>query len=108
MRPNQKSDYLALAITLLACLLILVFFLSRIVQAHEAPTGWAYDPICCGGNDCFPITGVLEIDGKYFYTTKLGSKPITPQTMIKRSKDGLTHACIYQDRLHCIYLPDSG
>lgn len=103
---KRKPDYLAWGITLLVCFLILGFFLSRIARAHEAPSGWLYDGDCCGSADCFPIDNVMQIDGKYFYTTKLGSKAIVPQTKMRRSKDSLTHACIHQDILWCLYVPD--
>ena len=105
---KSRPNYLELGITLLACFLILGFFLSRIVKAHDHSNqgGWKYDSDCCGAGDCSPIDGVMEIDGKYYYTTKLGSKPVVPQTKLRRSGDGLTHACIYQDRLWCLYVPD--
>lgn len=105
---THKPDYLSLAITLLACLLILGFFLSRIVKAHEHQNygGWTYDGDCCGSGDCEPITNAILIEGKYHYTTKLGSKPVVPQTKMRRSGDGLTHACIYQGILWCLYVPD--
>ena len=92
----------------LKVLCLLTCFLSPTVQAHEHSNhgGWKYDGDCCGSGDCEPISGVMEIDGKYYYTTKLGSKPVVPQTKLRRSGDGLTHACIYQDRLWCLYVPD--
>jgi hypothetical protein len=40
-------------------------------------------------------------------TTSFGTKPVTPMTKIRQSKDGKMHACIYQGALLCLYLPPS-
>lgn len=40
-------------------------------------------------------------------TTGFGTKPVTPQTKIRESKDNRMHACIYQEKLICLYLPPS-
>lgn len=74
-------------------------------KAHDAG-GWMYDGECCGNGDCEPIRSVTQKDGRYYYTTSLGTKPVVPQTKYKRSGDSRTHACIYQNILWCIYLPD--
>ncbi len=74
-------------------------------KAHEAPSGWHYDWDCCGSADCMPIEMAQQVDGRYYYTTKLGTKAIVPQTKIRESKDSLTHVCIHQDILWCIYIP---
>ncbi len=38
-------------------------------------------------------------------TTSFGTKPVTPQTKIRESKDSRMHACIYQGALLCLYMP---
>lgn len=38
-------------------------------------------------------------------TTSLGTKPLTSQTKVRQSKDSRMHACIFQGRLLCIYMP---
>jgi hypothetical protein len=38
-------------------------------------------------------------------TTSLGTKPLTSTTKIRQSKDSRMHACIYQGRLLCLYMP---
>lgn len=38
-------------------------------------------------------------------TTSLGTKPVTSETNIRQSKDGRMHACIFQGRLICLYMP---
>ena len=78
----------------------------QLARAHDTHKHWDYDGYCCGTGDCEPI---LEAkagpDGKMYYTTRLGTKAVVPQTHILQSKDQYTHACIFQDRLHCLYLP---
>lgn len=63
-----------------------------------------YDSYCCGDGDCAPIISTPIVDGKQYYTTKLGTKPVDDRTLILTSKDHRTHACIYQDRLWCLYV----
>ena len=104
-KPTLK-DWLV-ATMLLVALLFLLFGPLAIekVRAHESPSGWSYDPDCCGGSDCMPIQKATLIDGKWYYTTKLGTKPVVPQTKIRVSKDHQTHACVYQNMLWCLYIP---
>lgn len=67
-----------------------------------------YDPYCCNGTDCSPIsddrvqvvsTGYL-IDGKHH----------VPLKEARRSQDGDYHACFYPtpDILRCFYAPPMG
>jgi len=72
--------------------------------------GW-YDADCCSGHDCEPVQSVTYVASDpaappvMIVTTSLGTKPKTPQTKIRDSKDGKMHACIYQERLICLYMP---
>lgn len=77
-------------------------------SSHEAPSGsWHYDPKCCGNGDCMPIDGILNIDGVPYYQTKLGARAADKSTYILQSGDQFTHACIFNSRLYCLYIPQS-
>ncbi len=72
--------------------------------------GW-YDADCCSGHDCEPVQNVTSVASDpaappvMIVTTSLGTKPKTPQTKIRDSKDAKMHACIYQGVLLCLYMP---
>lgn len=98
----------------------LVVAAAAAVAQHEHPTGAAhwYDYDCCGLKDCEPISaGLVSVtDGKTYYTTSFGTYAVQPKTVvgdgptvyetkIRPSKDGQTHACIYNGQLWCLYLP---
>ena len=84
----------------------IVFIVCGYAWGHS----W-YDPDCCGGNDCEPVQAVAYVAadvGKVpvmVVTTSLGTKPVTGETRIRESRDGRMHACIFQGRLICLYLP---
>ena len=86
-------------------LLITVFLTGR-VYAH----GW-YDPDCCSDRDCEPVSSVSFVASRpgdipvMVVTTSFGTKPVTPRTKIRESKDSKMHACIYQGELICLYMP---
>jgi hypothetical protein len=92
----------------LALALLIVVALSRPVGSHS----W-YDADCCSDRDCEPVSAVSFVasDPKsapvMVVTTSFGTKPVTPETKIRESKDGRMHACIYQGKLICLYLPPS-
>lgn len=100
-RPRPVDRLIALA-----AILMLVFGWAAGARAHE----W-YDPDCCGGNDCEPVSHVsfVAADARstptMVVTTSLGTKPLTEATKVRSSKDGRMHACIYMGRLLCLYLP---
>lgn len=89
-----------------ALTIVLATVLSHPVQAH----GW-YDADCCSGHDCEPVQNVSYVASDpaappvMIVTTSLGTKPKTPQTKIRDSKDARMHACIYQGVLLCLYMP---
>lgn len=78
-----------------------------------------YDPDCCGGHDCEPVQAVTYQPAPakagvaggpntlpvMVVTTSLGTKPVTPETKFRESRDSRMHACIFQGRLICLYLP---
>jgi hypothetical protein len=81
---------------------------TRPARAHS----W-YDADCCSDHDCEPVSAVSYVASDtqslpvMVVTTNLGTKPVTPQTKIRQSKDSKMHACIYQGQLLCLYLPPS-
>lgn len=91
-----------------ALALLVVVTLSRPARSHS----W-YDPDCCSDRDCEPVSGVSFVASDptslpvMVVTTSFGTKPVTPQTKIRESKDNRMHACIYQEKLICLYLPPS-
>jgi hypothetical protein len=74
------------------------------------PHSW-YDPDCCSSQDCEPVKHVAFVDSErgvlpvMIVTTSLGTQPITPDTKIRVSKDSRMHACIWQGKLLCLYMP---
>lgn len=91
-----------------ALALLIVGALSRPARSHS----W-YDADCCSDRDCEPVGAITFVasDPKsvpvMVVTTSFGTKPVTPETKIRESKDGRMHACIYQGKLICLYLPPS-
>lgn len=86
--------------------LLIVFFLARPAKSHS----W-YDPDCCSDRDCEPVSTISFVASDpnsvpvMVVTTSFGTKPVTPQTKIRESKDSRMHACIYQGALLCLYMP---
>lgn len=97
------AGYLIVVLILAAALCIAA---TRKAISHS----W-YDPDCCSGQDCEPVRAVSFVASDpaslpvMIVTTSLGTKPLTPQTKIRQSKDSRMHGCIYQERLICIYMP---
>jgi len=88
--------------------LLVVIALAKPARSHS----W-YDPDCCSDRDCEPASEIAFVasDPKavpvMVVTTSFGTKPVTPQTKIRESRDSRLHACIYQEKLICLYLPPS-
>jgi hypothetical protein len=82
--------------------------LAEVAIAHS----W-YDPDCCSDRDCEAVSAVTYVASDpnsvpvMVVTTSFGTKPVTPKTKIRESKDSRMHACIYQGALICLYLPPS-
>ena len=82
-----------------------------LADAHSAPTGWAYDSWCCGGQDCQPIPEEqvhVTPDG-YLVTIPNGSHMTAHGDIshlfhydeVRFSGDGEYHACIIPGLRRC-------
>ena len=95
------------------CIIAVLALLVVIALAKPARSHSWYDPDCCSDRDCEPVSAVSFVasDPKsvpvMVVTTGFGTKPVTPQTKMRESKDNKMHACIYQEKLICLYLPPS-
>ena len=83
--------------------------LSGLLLTTALAHGW-YDPDCCGDQDCEPVSATSYVSQKeglpvLTVTTSFGTYPLTAETKIRHSKDNRMHACIFMDRLWCLYLP---
>jgi hypothetical protein len=126
-RANSRQDYgvilarvfggvlLAGAIALAAAAWV------ALAHAHQAPSGWAYDPECCSDLDCAPVpeSAVVEATGGYSVRLAPGQHPMvrTPlaaflahgDSRIRVSGDEHRHACVSSSgRLLCIYVQPGG
>jgi hypothetical protein len=100
-------------------------------RAHQAPSGWEYDPRCCSGKDCaeLPKNAVKAIQSGYHVYLAVGEHPMaTHQPIdvvipydshkIKPSPDGKYHGCFSQQYKNnageifqnsfCLYVPPMG
>jgi hypothetical protein len=100
---------------------VVIIFASGAL-AHDAPTGWRYDPYCCNGDgmtgDCqmIPSRTVKVVEGGFLITLEPGDhREITrnhvfmmPQRKTMRSPDGAFHLCLFpnEDTPRCFYAPD--
>lgn len=91
----------------------------RPAPAHEAHTGFTYDPWCCSGEDCSPLAGARVVAGadgrgQWLYKNRAGYEAgVDGITRFITSPDGETHVCIWLDsrgipRLRCVYMPPNG
>ena len=110
---------------------ILALFLSPApALAHDAPSGWAYDPACCQSRDCHQVQrgAIREVAGGFSVVIEPGTHPMLPRgaprfeafiahgdTRIRPSGDEHRHACISPPRwpdgrrfLLCIYVEPGG
>lgn len=94
------------------------------VEAHDAETGWQYEPYCCNGNahtgDCqmIPTRSVRITSGGYEVSLAPGDHRLVtrkhifnlPQSNARQSRDGEYHLCLYpnEDTPRCFYAPDMG
>jgi hypothetical protein len=102
-----RNDPLGCCVVVVLALLIVVA-LARPARSHS----W-YDPDCCSDRDCEPVSAVSFVASDtnsvpvMVVTTSFGTKPVTYMTKIRESKDSRMHACIYQGKLLCLYMPPS-
>jgi hypothetical protein len=89
--------------------------------AHDAPSGWAYDPACCSNRDCAPIAAdhVRVTAQGYAVSLPVGAHPMVRDGVVSRvvsygatrpSGDGMFHACVLPGSQHlvCLYAPPGG
>lgn len=95
--------------------------LATCAEAHEAPSGWRYDAICCSNRDCaeIPDHAVQERPDGYHVTLRpeehfmVRAGTVFRETRayshgrLRDSPDGRFHACInsYTQKLICLYVP---
>lgn len=94
-----------------------------VAAAHDAPSGWSYDPGCCNTTDCRQVSGsastskvrVVEITGGYRIIKPGSAEPEDigwNDSRIRSSKDGEYHWCsgagLDYTRTICLYIPDRG
>src|SRR6185503_1082224 len=95
------------------CVVVALATAMAVAAARPARSHSWYDADCCSDHDCEPVSAVSYVasDPKSLpvmvVTTNLGTKPVTPLTKVRQSKDSKMHACIYQGVLLCLYLPPS-
>jgi hypothetical protein len=88
--------------------------------AHEAAPGWSYDPWCCGGQDCQPISpDNVSITKDGFLVTLSEGEHMTARRDherlfgfddVRESRDQNYHACILPrtQEFRCLYVPPFG
>lgn len=92
-----------------------MFVAAAITSAfsHEAPTGWSFDPMCCGSFDCYQVQDDAIGEGPDGYVVRETGEIIPYQSYrAKNSPDGLTYRCSVggdpQAHTYCIYKPKGG
>jgi hypothetical protein len=95
-------------------------FAATLAAAHDAPTGWSYDPWCCGGHDCQPIPAEnVSITEDGFLVTLSEGEHMTARRDherlfgfddVRESQDQNYHACILPrtQEFRCLYVPPFG
>lgn len=95
-----------LAMLIIASAMMGLAILMGAARAHE----W-YPRECCGDQDCAPVDAVTfaaSDTGKLpvmVVSTKWGTKAVDEFTRRYDSKDGRLHACIFNGRVLCLFLP---
>lgn len=82
----------------------MIVFVLSLFLAHQAPSGWSYEPFCCGGQDCAPVSGVTATP---FGWHVAGEFIAYNDPRIRRSQDGSFHLCRSARGTHCLYVPQS-
>ena len=99
----------------------IMLVVATAAHAHEAPSGFTYDPFCCNGDgdsgDCQRISSetVRPNHGGYEVTLLPGDHRLAtrrhvfsiPQSLVKESPDGAYHLCLFpnEDTVRCFYAP---
>lgn len=93
-------------------------------EAHEAPSGFTYEPYCCNGDghngDCQQISSktVRPVPKGFQVTLLPGDHRLAthkhvffvPQTQTMESPDGAYHLCLFPNEytVRCFYAPPMG
>lgn len=124
MNLTRVVRVLVLAL-ILAPIVVLILGYRTPVKAHEAASGWSYDPNCCNTMDCAQVdVATVRITasgyevtlrpGDHFrvFVSRVYLVPLD-DARIRRSGDEHYHACIGSphyaadpQRLICLYVPD--
>ncbi len=111
-----RQGWASRLIRYIALSLVLIAMYGTTGHAHEAETGWAYAPLCCGDRDCrqaLPGEVTLTQTGNWHVaTTDETFAPGDPH--IRISGDDHIHVCIYQTTINyvprqltrCLYIPE--
>jgi len=107
--------------SILTCVMIAY---ASLATAHDAPSGWSYDPYCCNGDshngDCqmIPSKSVAVTPGGYRVTLLPGDHRLVthahifllPMTKAMQSGDNDYHLCLFpnEDTPRCFYAPEMG
>lgn len=87
---------------------------SMPAPAHQAPSGWAYDPVCCSNRDCRPETSEVKATSLGWFVTSTGETIRYGDHRIHESKDGEFHRCPIKKNAadpgmtRCLYVPPMG
>lgn len=110
---KEASKPLRTTLVFVALIAIGLLVYAASAWAHEAPTGWAFDPACCGNGDCKPIaaTDVRETPNGYLIEP---TKELIPyqSPKVRISPDGMPYRCSVQGKVtgatYCLYISKGG
>lgn len=111
-RPDGPVIGAALVYGLAFVLIVVVLVLSWPVRAHQAPTGWAYSPFCCGGEDCGPIA-MTEVEATAYGWRIKATGEVIAYSTTREAPDGMFHRCTVKagdptSKTRCLYAPPMG
>lgn len=89
----------------------LVLVSAPSAPAHQAPSGWTYEKICCSGRDCRPISASeLEATDRGWRIVRTGE--VISYRLTRHSHDSDFHRCsidgLDDTPTLCLYAPDMG
>lgn len=92
-----------------ALVLALIAAPAPAALAHQAPSGWTYDAVCCSNRDCRPISASeVEATARGWRIKRTGA--VVPFSQARHSRDGAFHWCTVDGsdngKTLCLYAPD--
>ena len=79
---------------------------AGVALAHQAPSGWDYDPECCSQQDCSVATNIEYLSSGDMKITTVHGTDVYPANFPRRaSKDDKVHACHLNGKKYCLYWP---